>query len=141
MADSQTLRDRYVAAVRASAFPGLTVQGAVDAALAVRDDELAALRREVAYVTETGETWRLLWEQGNQERCDALVRTEEAEAAVVRVRSLHRAVKHASETICDACSPRAGDGPRRYFVEPFPCPTIRALDVPADGETEGTDGR
>lgn len=40
------LRDRYAAAIRENAWPGLTVRNAVEAVLRVRDDELAALRAE-----------------------------------------------------------------------------------------------
>jgi hypothetical protein len=59
-----------------------------------------------------------------------------AEAAIARVRTLHVPVEIGSVIICDACSPKHGDGPRRYYLEPYPCPTIRALDGPAVTEEQ-----
>ncbi|MDH2424799.1 hypothetical protein [Sphaerisporangium sp. TRM90804] len=132
------------------AFYGGSVFTAVDRILAVRDEEMAALRqraeqaeadrfrlqRDVDSAVATQEEWRRLWQRADAERSAEAVRAEQAEAAVARVRSRHRAVKRAGETICDACSPKAGDGPRRYVVEPWPCDTIRDLDYPATPEAD-----
>lgn len=162
MADSQqTLRERIDLALSESteACPRCkTCERQTDAVLAVRDDELAALRREVAYVTETGEKWRRLWEQVNQERSDALVRAEEAEAALVELAPLResndtedrlRRERNEWRERCEraeASLARAREAKRRIVVamlawsqsfRPALSALSAALDVPADGEQSG----
>ena len=50
--------------------------------------ENTCLRREVAYITRTGEMWRRLWERVDGERSRECIRADQAEAAVARVREL-----------------------------------------------------
>ncbi|MFC7983836.1 hypothetical protein [Streptomyces sp. NPDC057336] len=62
---------------------------------------------------------------------------ERAEAAIARVRALHRRNEHTGD--CEPCS--ASDYPD--YAVPHPCPTIRALDdqqpAPAPAATQATD--
>ena len=160
MAESQqTLRDRYAEAISSrlrnatpfpprvtmtdSAYPN--AHALADAVLAVRDDVLAdALRRaEEATADLLGlaplRDSLAAEDRLRRERNEWRAQCELAEAALARVRALHVPVTRPGEAICDACSPRAGDGPRRYVAEPWPCDTIRALDVPADPITKEID--
>jgi hypothetical protein len=139
-----------------------------EVALAVRDDELHELRATVAGLNYTvGRLIEQVSEADvRAEHAEAeleclrvavnptkvgavsnlvssatrLIRVErdDARAALARVRALHVPAKRGGVDICDACSPRAGDGPRRYVVQPWPCDTIRALDVPADRDQPST---
>lgn len=86
------LRKRIHDAIRDSAFPGLTVQGATDAVLAVRDDELDALRRERDLaVAHDRQPYPTAW--AYEQACKALEkhrkRAEVAEALLDRVREAH----------------------------------------------------
>jgi hypothetical protein len=60
-----------------------------------------------------------------------MVRAERAEAAVERVRALHVARPNGT---CAARCYSTGMAP-----EPWPCPTIRALDEPSPAATEATE--
>jgi hypothetical protein len=158
------LRQRYVDAIRAAAFPGLTVQGAADAALSVRDDELHELRATVAGLNYT--VGRLI-----EQVSEADVRAEHAEAeleclrvavnptkvgavnnlvssatrlirverddartALARVRAIPR-LPHSSEQ--DGVQGRAYTRGWQSVIDALD----RALDVPGDGGPEATDGR
>lgn len=119
---STALRERYADAIRASALPGLSVQGATDAALAVRNDELERLRRELAAARAAcGDApaiaaWARAFNRAMQAEA-AVDRAHEAEAAVERAKALH---------------PRDDSNPRGPWcgtcLTVWPCPTIRALD-------------
>ncbi|MFF0389652.1 hypothetical protein ACFYS8_13315 [Kitasatospora sp. NPDC004615] len=46
------------------------------------------------------------------------------------VLALHRPVTRGAMTICDACSPKRGDGPSRHVLVAYPCPTAAVLNAP-----------
>jgi hypothetical protein len=64
------------------------------------------------------------------------LRKRYADDVIAHLRRLHVPVKIGNVIICDACSPKCGDGPRRYYLETYPCPTIRVLDGPATSEEQ-----
>ncbi|KDN86728.1 hypothetical protein [Kitasatospora cheerisanensis] len=54
---------------------------------------------------------------------------QEASTVLGTVLALHRPVQRGAMTICDACSPRRGDGPSRYVLVGWPCPTADAINA------------
>lgn len=60
------------------------------------------------------------------------VRAERAQAAIARVRALHRRNEHTGT--CEHCSQR--DYPD--YAVPSPCPTVQALDEPGPAHTDTT---
>ena len=111
------LRRRYFDAISSAPGLGLTVVGAVDAVLAVRDEEMAALRKltSTCSCSPNPETY-----EGPEADCPihgAIRGMNEAMAANARVRSLHSESPHKPGLCC--CG------------NPCPCPTIRALDEEA----------
>ncbi|MCC5574526.1 hypothetical protein IMZ11_02585 [Microtetraspora sp. AC03309] len=141
MPETPDLRQRYADALsRSLTSPQRGMADHLDAVMAVRDDELARLRREVAYVAETGERWRQLWERVDQERSDAVVRAEQDTAANARVRAKHVPFQRGDDAFCDECSVSHESGVRRYVLVPFPCDTIAALDQPAAVSEEQAGG-
>lgn len=68
---------------------------------------------------------------------ELIARIDQAEAAVERVKALHKPVDvEPSDTICGHCSFQLPNG--RFFgkVEEWPCPTVRAITEALNGETD-----
>lgn len=120
------------------------VSPARDAVLGVRDREMEQLRAELDRVQQaacrTAESLRVAEDQRDRIRTQLLkvfTRTEQAEAAIERVRDLHTEWKR-NETdpgpgYCAHCE-KGND------VVRWPCPTLIALDEPQQPTTTEADG-
>ncbi|SEN90755.1 hypothetical protein, partial [Nonomuraea pusilla] len=71
-------------------------------------------------------------EQARRAR-EAEARAEQAEAAIARVRELHKPFQRRDDVAyCDHCSVSSGSEWRRYVLVPWPCDTLVALDGPQE---------
>lgn len=130
------LRQRYADAIAAVLDQpnGMAYRGMLPAALmAVRDDELAALRRGLESVTDRMEADRLkhraerdIWKECDEKQW---LQIRAGEAATARVREIHRPIP------CENARHDGGNGQHCAVCEyddvsgnVWPCPTIRALD-------------
>lgn len=109
--------------------------GDVPEQLAARDAEIQRLRAELAETEATRDRYAASLAAAlpsTDERLRSNAEANHAIAASLRAKAdtvlaLHRPVQRGAMTICDACSPKRGNGPTRYVLVDYPCSTVDAL--------------
>lgn len=118
----QPLRQRLAEALDATftSIEDFDAETAADAVYYLVQDELH-LAREVACAEQMAVV------RAELDARDSDIQQLRKQLAAVP--ALHRPVQRGAMTICDACSPLRGDGPSRYVLVIYPCPTARALNA------------
>lgn len=120
------LREQYAAAIREAitSAPTDDADDLVPAVLAVRDRAMEQLRDRLDSARASRKRWMNGYQAAAEQQAGWIRRAEQAEAAVARVRALHRPVGTIAGPRCAGC----------MLDDPFEahpadqCPTIAALD-------------